>query len=32
VASFLGLGISLIGIGYLYQRLLMKRAPEAAET
>ena len=25
VASFLGLGLSLIGIGYLYQRLLFKR-------
>ncbi|HEV8389273.1 MAG TPA: DUF2339 domain-containing protein, partial [Dongiaceae bacterium] len=25
VASFLGLGISLIAIGYLYQRLLLKR-------
>jgi uncharacterized membrane protein len=30
VASFLGLGFSLIGIGYLYQRLLLKRAPAAA--
>ena len=26
VASFLGLGLSLIGIGYLYQRLLFKRS------
>jgi len=26
VASFLGLGLSLIGIGYLYQRLLFRRA------
>jgi uncharacterized membrane protein len=25
VASFLGLGLSLIGIGYLYQRLLFRR-------
>jgi uncharacterized membrane protein len=30
VASFLGLGFSLIGIGYLYQRLLLKRAPAPA--
>jgi uncharacterized membrane protein len=29
VASFLGLGFSLIGIGYLYQRLLLKRGPVA---
>src|SRR5262245_64736053 len=27
VASFLGLGISLIGIGYLYQQLLLRRRP-----
>lgn len=32
VASFLGLGVSLIGIGYLYQRLLLKRAPLAEGT
>ena len=29
VASFLGLGFSLIGIGYLYQRLLLRREPAA---
>ena len=27
-----GLGVSLIGIGYLYQRLLLKRAPLAEGT
>jgi uncharacterized membrane protein len=32
VASFLGLGFSLIAIGYLYQRLLLKRGPGAATT
>jgi len=31
VASFLGLGFSLIGIGYLYQRLLLRRGPAAED-
>jgi uncharacterized membrane protein len=31
VASFLGLGLSLVGIGYLYQRFVF-RSPPAAET
>ncbi|HKP23046.1 MAG TPA: DUF2339 domain-containing protein [Dongiaceae bacterium] len=32
VASFLGLGFSLIAIGYLYQRLLPRRGPVAEGT
>ncbi len=31
VASFLGLGVSLIGIGYLYQRVLLPSARAAAD-
>jgi uncharacterized membrane protein len=27
--SFIGLGLVLVGIGYLYQRLLFPRRPEA---
>ena len=32
VASFLGLGLSLIGIGFLYQRLVFRSAARAAQT
>jgi uncharacterized membrane protein len=27
--SFIGLGLVLVGIGYLYQRLLFRKPPEA---
>ncbi len=30
VASFLGLGLSLVGIGYLYQRFVFPRPGESA--
>jgi uncharacterized membrane protein len=30
--SFIGLGLVLVGIGYLYQRLLFRRPPEAQAT
>ena len=26
--SFIGLGVVLVGIGWLYQRLLVRRAPQ----
>jgi len=32
VASFLGLGLSLVGIGYLYQRFVFPRPADSAPT
>ena len=29
--SFIGLGLVLVGIGYLYQRLLFRKPPEATQ-